>query len=458
MSDGRPMAEAVQWHEGMLLSPQHFQQATLRSEQLLAYHLLAALPFHWGIRRVVVDVRVLIDGIFRIDAVEAILPDALVVVEPFPGNPPLQLDLTALDHDFAATPGTVHLCVAARSSTIAGAAGVPRFRAVESPPVCDENTGDGEIAIPRLRPVAHLFVTDAPTLPPPNLYVSIPVARIALRDDGYTLEPYVPPTLTVDRNSPLFALAGDVARRLREKAMALSERLQGPSAAADPSISGEGWTLVRALVQSLPKLEGLLASDAVHPFLLYLALCDAAGSLACLDAQPCPAQFPPYLHNDPLQAFRSIAQFIEQAVARLHEPYRTVPFAFVEDRFELDLRAEWLRQGELIIGLRARAGQALAAVAEWLNDAWIGSGSRMRAIRERRILGAARRPIERVDALGLVPPAQVLLFAVQINPQFILADERLEIARPAIADAGRPNEIILYLPPESIAETAGEHR
>lgn len=454
MSDGQAMAEAVQWHEGMLLSPQHFQQAALRSEQLLAYHLLAAAPFHWGVRRLAIDMRVLIDGVFRIDAVEAILPDALVIVEPLPGNPPLQLDLRALDHDFAATPGTLHLCVAARSSTIAGTAGVPRFRAIESPPVCDENTGDGEIAIPRLRPVTHLFVTDAPTHPPPNLYVSIPVARIALRDDGYVLEPYAPPTLTVDRESLLFVLAEGVARRLREKAVALSERLQGPFAAADASVSGEGWTLVRALVQSLPTLEGMLASDAVHPFLLYLALCDTAGSVACLNAQPCPAQFPPYLHNDPLPAFRSIAQFIEQAVARLHEPYRTIRFVLVDERFELALSAEWLQRGEIVIGVRAGPGQTLPAVAEWLNGAWIGSSTRMRAIRERRILGAARRPIEQVEALGLVPPAQVLLFAVQVDPQFIFADEPLEIARPAAA--GRPSEIVLYLPPEGVAETAAE--
>jgi len=37
---------AVHWHEGMLLAPQHFQRAALRSEALQAYHITAASPFH----------------------------------------------------------------------------------------------------------------------------------------------------------------------------------------------------------------------------------------------------------------------------------------------------------------------------------------------------------------------------------------------------------------------------
>lgn len=460
MTDGRGIAGAVQWHEGMLLSPQHFQQAALRSEQLVAYHLLAASPFHWGIRRLALDMRVLVDGIFRIDAVEAILPDGLVVVEPLPENPPLQLDLTSVDHDFAARPGTLHLCVAARSGTIAGTAGVPRFRSVDAGLVCDENTGEDEIAIPRLRPVAHLFVTDAPTRPPPNLYVSLPIARVVFRDDGYALEPYAPPAFAVGRDSPLFALAEQVARRLREKAVALSERLQGPLAAGDQAVSGEGWTLVRALVQSLPKLEGLLSSGAAHALDLYLALCEAAGSVACLDGQPCPAQFPPYVHNDPLPAFLSIAQFIEHAVARLHEPYRAVRFSLDQGRFQLELRPEWLEDGKLVIGVRAAAGQAPNGVAEWLMGAWIGCTSRMRTIRDRRILGAPRRPIERVDALGLVPPRQVLLFAVEVDPQFVIAGELLEIASSRGPDAaGQPTQVMLYVPPERLSpETAGGSR
>src|SRR5262249_28543467 len=47
----RDLPAAIQWYEGMLLAPQHFQQSSLRQEALLAYHLAALSPYHWGVSR-----------------------------------------------------------------------------------------------------------------------------------------------------------------------------------------------------------------------------------------------------------------------------------------------------------------------------------------------------------------------------------------------------------------------
>lgn len=48
MVDARRIPSPIQWHEGMMLAPQHFQQAASRTEELLHYHLMSANPFHWG--------------------------------------------------------------------------------------------------------------------------------------------------------------------------------------------------------------------------------------------------------------------------------------------------------------------------------------------------------------------------------------------------------------------------
>ena len=40
----RDVPDAIKWHEGMMLAPQHFQQMALRGEQLLVYHVAAAAP------------------------------------------------------------------------------------------------------------------------------------------------------------------------------------------------------------------------------------------------------------------------------------------------------------------------------------------------------------------------------------------------------------------------------
>ena len=46
MSEAREIPEAIQWHEGMLLSPQHFQQMSLRQDMLSHYHINLSNPFN----------------------------------------------------------------------------------------------------------------------------------------------------------------------------------------------------------------------------------------------------------------------------------------------------------------------------------------------------------------------------------------------------------------------------
>src|SRR5262249_36053483 len=94
LTDARAIPEAVQWHEGMLLSPQHFQLAARRGEALAAYLIEAAAPFCWGVRRLQIDAKRLLEGVFSVDELEAILPDGLLIVHSASDDEPsLELDL-----------------------------------------------------------------------------------------------------------------------------------------------------------------------------------------------------------------------------------------------------------------------------------------------------------------------------------------------------------------------------
>ena len=55
--------DRIVWHEGMLLAPQHFQQAEARVDALVAWHTLATNPFGWGVRSVTLDAALLQAGI-----------------------------------------------------------------------------------------------------------------------------------------------------------------------------------------------------------------------------------------------------------------------------------------------------------------------------------------------------------------------------------------------------------
>jgi type VI secretion system protein ImpJ len=58
---------AIQWHEGMLLMPQHFQQLGARGEALVAHGLAFATQHPWGVTRLKIDRSRLLNGVFRID-------------------------------------------------------------------------------------------------------------------------------------------------------------------------------------------------------------------------------------------------------------------------------------------------------------------------------------------------------------------------------------------------------
>lgn len=443
MIEPRDIPEAVLWHDGMLLAPQHFQETAHRTETLLAYRLAAACPYPWGISRLSIDQLALVGGLLRVERLEAVLPDGLVIVHPASGAHPLELDLTAAGQDVRSGPRIIHLAVAGRDGSLLAGNGPKRYRSVESTACVDESTGEGAIEIPRMVPAAVLLAGDEQGRPPSRRWASLPLVRVAFRDDRFVLDAFSGPRLRVERGTELHTLATETALRLREKAMTLSERLQAPGA---DLASGTGWDAVQALARGLPRLEALLASERAHPFELFLALADIVGNLTGLGRRTCPSPLRPYVHDDPLSAYVQVAELIAGAAAQLRDPYRTIRFDRKgEGRFMLDLPLGAADQ-ELILGVRAGPGAGPAAANVWLDTAMIGSSSQLRSIRERRTLGAPRRAVDGVAELDLLAPRGVVLSRVGPDPRSIRPGEPLEvIGRTDEAGEMEPVEVLLFV-------------
>lgn len=71
------ISSAIQWHDGMLIGPQHFQEAFFRSEDLIHYYAKNLSPYAYGITKIKVDDSAFTTGAFRIEEVEGIFPDGL---------------------------------------------------------------------------------------------------------------------------------------------------------------------------------------------------------------------------------------------------------------------------------------------------------------------------------------------------------------------------------------------
>src|ERR1044072_2122170 len=91
---------AIHWHEGLLLTPQHFQQLTSRQEALVQYSAAVYSPFCWGLRRFKHQGISRATGKLQVLELEAVMPDGLVVTHDHnDGTAPLEVDLTKYKDD-----------------------------------------------------------------------------------------------------------------------------------------------------------------------------------------------------------------------------------------------------------------------------------------------------------------------------------------------------------------------
>jgi type VI secretion system protein ImpJ len=441
MIDARKLPAAIQWHEGMLLAPQHFQQMSLRHEELLHYHLMTIVPFYWGVHRLTIDSSLLIDGTLRVLELEAVMPDGLVVAYPDQKRGDLEIELKPHTEEMKQKALTVHLVVPVKRTGVASTRGeLARYDSVEGLPVVDENTGDSELSIPRIKPRLSLLIADIP----PQKYSSFPLLKVAYRNETFTMIDYIPPTLTASTKSAIWEICSSVAHRLREKAIFLSERVRSPSSAMRGALLLETKSMIQSLVSDLPQFEALLNAGVSHPFTLYLSLCSLVGKIAAVGSGLIPAVLEPYDHNNLRASFEQAKEFIfrmiDEGILETHTP---IPFGFENGVFGLGLEESWLTK-TLTIGVRARAGMTEKDLIGWIEESLIGSSSKLESMKKKRILGAARTRIE--GDRELIPARGVVLFALKAERQFIEPDEILQIVNTSDPTSKRsPAEIVLYV-------------
>lgn len=422
MVNAHTLPDAIQWHEGMLLAPQHFQQLSLRYESLLHYHTMVHAPFFWGIRRLEFDQVLLGNGVLRVLVLEAIMPDGLLVTLKGDEADDLQLDLNLYADDMSGRPLVVHLAVPARMDPgVIADADTPRYDSLDGAEIADEHASDGVIRIPRLRPRLRLIAGDTP----PSKFVTFPLAHVSLKEGHFALTDFIPPTLSVIVREPTGIICARIARLLRDKAIYLSEETNNNQAELKPEVVAANLVKIQAIVEMLPYLEGMIYTEASHPYQLYLALCQVMGHMGSLGATRVPPTPPIYDHNNIRLTLSIIEEYINRAIDEgIHQLYSMLPFHRDPHLFHRLINPEWLAR-PLMIGVRGRPKVNERQVSAWVQEALIGSEPVVQSLRERRILGARRwrdEELERqIGGPGLV------IFQVDQSPVFVLPGQQLQI-------------------------------
>lgn len=441
--------DAIQWHEGLLLTPQHFQQLSLRHEALVQYGTSLIAPFCWGVRRFKHHAISLPAGKLRVLELEAVMPDGLVVAHGFASgrDDVLEIDLSKYAEQMSYSGAIVHVAVAAQQNGNSNG-NAPRYESFKGDPVADEISSGKSRPIQRLKPRLSLHVGDKV----PSDHIGFPLARVMQRDASFMLdETFIPPLLGV----PIKAIDGDtssvaaqrlgemcsqIALRVRKRAMYLADEAR--SSAASDRFGNEAGVRSRmlSLVGALPQYEAVLQSGCAHPYFAYVALCGMAGQLAVLGTEMVPPSFAPYNHNDLYSTFQPVLDFIDRVMDQgVPVSYKTFTFKFNEGAYELRFEGNWMKK-QLAIGIRGERGMSEDEVVRWGESCLIGSQGRIGLLKENRIRGAVRKHADRVG--DIVTAKGVALFSLMADESFVEPEKLLQIVN---REGPRPSEIILYV-------------
>eukprot|EP01035_Chromulina_nebulosa_P020326 gene20326-26385_t len=429
----------IHWHEGMMLTPQHFQQMEFRHHQHLSHQLHLLSNHHWGVHIFHIDPIALNDGRIRILEIEAVMPDGLIVNyrSDMTNVPPLELDISGFTPDTAYEELTIFLSMPERLAERSPTTGeLARFISIEGDPIKDENLPDNVVEIPRLFP--HLILSVGAK--PPPMCQGFPVLKIIF-DETYVQTSFVPPCFYITHDTNLWRECAELAQRIREKAMYLSERWQNQ--VGTPLVT-ETEMMLRPLIAALPALETILHAPTTSPYVLFQKICDIAGHLAALRLNQLPPVLQGYNHNDIQGSFAPLLELLHQYLNSIEQSYAVMAFQQRERLFYLKFHKNYLTK-TFLVGIRASKGMTESQTEEWLMDAVICSDFAIDLVRNHRITGAKRKLVDHGNVSDLMPGRGMIVAEITLDSEFIAPEQNLNIFNPSDLPDRRPTEIVAPL-------------
>jgi type VI secretion system protein ImpJ len=431
--------DRIQWHEGMLLSPQHFQLESARIDALIAWHTLTGTPYAWGVKRLKFDLALLASGTVRILELEAILPDGTAIALSHDEMQAIDLSirLDAIKDTLSQGPQAIWLCLpVSRNMKMPEMAS--RFLSVKTDPVDDEVSDAAPADIPRLIPNLSLAVGEAP----PALMVSMAIGGV-LEDDGVIkLDDTLPALLDLHAVPELLEQFREMVHLLRSKAAFVARQAAGVSVAEQRAERLVLLQRLSCMVPSLPVLEAHLQSAVISPYPLYIALCSLLGPLSLLRPGALPITPPAYDHAKPHRTLLPLLNELSDNLSEVSQDYREINLEWVNGAFALVLRPEWISK-RLVVGVK---GAKPAEIERWMDTAVIGPAHVFSELREKRVLGYRRARITAAPEIQLRSLPDVVLYEILPGPELSQADSRLVIGPSGrSASASRPASIALFI-------------
>lgn len=437
----QPNINPIQWHEGMLLMPQHFQQMDMRMENILSYYMSHALPFFWGVVKLKIDEALLTLGTFRLLELEAIMPDGFLITALPESQASLEVNLLPFQDKIASSPHFIYLCVPhQRKSNQEGNEGMSRYKSSFNSNIVDINTGEQAIDIPCLIPNLSLHVG----IEPPAHYTTLPIAQVTYNTKSFDLTEYVPPLVQVDTLSSVGKMCGQLTYRLRQKLGYLQQQVQAVSERVTKDSFFEELEGIRLkLLAGLLPFEAVLSLGKAHPLYLYQLLSGLAGQIAGVKYGEIPPRFHVYDHLNIMKNYSEVIKYIQKVLDEIEESYTVINFTLNERVFTLQLQSSWIKDS-LILGARGQPDMTTEDLLAWIKNSVIVTDKYITIAKDDRVLGANRILVSEVPSLNLVPTQGMQLFVVDVDPRYIDPRGVLCLFNFSDNESTRPAEIVFY--------------
>lgn len=424
----------IQWHEGMLLSPQHFQYGESRLEQLLYTNSQNSGYCSWGVLEFLLDKNLLAQGIVEISELFAILPDGTIVSH----NSELSDDKTptmSLRYNLAdlglksSSEVTIYLCLYQSNNK-------QRYESVEYSNVIDENSSDNIINLPILRPKIFLNPNEVQ-----KDCIGFPLVKISFDGKQFNLLNFLPASLNIPQGHPIRQQLSSIVLNIRQKASFLINKTQQTTSAP---ILRETRETLKPLIACLCILEPIIGLERLHPERLFDHLLNVATNLLPMQTTQIPGILPTYDSFDPGSSIGFFLNLFEKTISTVQQKFLSIPFHQQDRLFYLHLQPSYI-DNTIYIGFRCPDGMTEKQMFEWVQEAIISCDEKIDVVTTRRISGAARNVVDDDDVEELIPNPGTIIFSFKKGDDFIRSKQNLNIFNPGDTKEKRPIDITLFV-------------
>jgi type VI secretion system protein ImpJ len=308
-----------------------------------------------------------------------------------------------------------------------------RYYSSEVANISDENTGENAISIPVLKPRLRLLLEKEADA----RYVSFPIFEAEKSIDGGVVSTnFLPPFITLDEHSKIFALCREMAQIIRNKVSYFSDRKDNYSR----TTTDETMSCLRLLIQAALPLEAIIHINGIQPFEVYKCLLWVVAKVVSINPTQLIPRLPIYDHNNLFNTFDSLLQYARNILDHLKQQYEIIHFTKEGSVFKLAMKKEWLEKDEISIGIQKAFSTSDDEILAWIGGALIASESMFSIIRDKRVLGAERKILER--GAYITQPNGMTIISVKTKTAYIKPLEKLCLSNPSPNVV--PGEVVLY--------------